>query len=326
LREASLILAKLKPEENPCNKILSVIIKYNGCRWRDIQREFPLPNGSLDYYLKSLVEQGKIFHLKGRKYYLPNNEVKLEENPCDRILSVISKYNGCRLGEIQRETSFTRHFMDMNLNLLLKQGKILRFGKAPSLYKYFLPEMSSLLKKCVLCRGVITKQPILKNVFFPDEIYCSDNCKNNSGFLSIADLEQISDCIEELKQSGIKRVVNVPKIHEFTDYLQQKYGFIEHTFIQAKEYIQNFFKFLGQQDLTDISSITKGVILAFLRESLKRYFLKENLNMRLFYNAVSRRLSAITKFFNFCLEEGKIEKNPMEDPSAIREQIKLWFK
>lgn len=244
---------------------------------------------------------------------------KNKENPYDKILSIIQKKSGCRCIEIQSEFPFQGATLSFYLRMLVKQGKILRLGKISQNYRYFLPDTLFLLKKCVYCGETIIEAPILKNIYFPNQIYCSDDCAKNDMSLSIDDLEQISNRIEELKQSGVKGVVDVPKIHEFIEYLQGRTQYTKSTIIVFRIYIQQFFRFLARQNLMDISvsSITKDDILAFL---------EENFSEGLGCNTIQLKFNAFQRFFDFCLEMEWIEKSPVENPSAITRQISLWFK
>ncbi len=100
-------------------------------------------------------------------------------------------------------------------------------------------------------------------------------------------------------------------LKKFIDYLTYERHFAEHTIINYKKDLTEFYRFLDKKNIKDID-------VTFLRLYLKKLY-----DNKYSASSISRKISALRSYFRFLVAENKMDNNPMILISNPKKERKL---
>lgn len=111
------------------------------------------------------------------------------------ILAMLKKDSEKRiwtLREIVEQIPLSMIYPDRYLNRLAKKGEVIKARNSNSRIYYLADKLIAKPAICAKCgKAIVGKAPILNNIYFPESIFCSKECKNDGARLTNTDLDQI---------------------------------------------------------------------------------------------------------------------------------------
>lgn len=100
-------------------------------------------------------------------------------------------------------------------------------------------------------------------------------------------------------------------VDKFLDYLKYEKNFSDHTIINYRVDLDEFYKFLNNNNIKDVDV------------NLIREYLKELYNKKYSPSSISRKVSSLKSYFKYLEAENKIKNNPMTLISNPKKEKKL---
>jgi len=100
-------------------------------------------------------------------------------------------------------------------------------------------------------------------------------------------------------------------VDKFLDYLKYEKNFSDHTIINYRVDLDEFYKFLNNNNIKDVDV------------NLIRGYLKELYNKKYSSSSISRKISSLKSYFKYLESENKIKNNPMTLISNPKKEKKL---